>query len=86
MHTVQFIKNNDQRTTCMLVDNVPVEMEVPFVEYKGDTYIPHNVIDMRGVYLQTFCNNENINWEELVFPDYNENEIHLLQILFEYNQ
>ena len=85
MYKVQFIENKDEKTTCMLIDNVPVEMEVPFAKYKGSTYIPHNIVDMRGVYLSTFCFNENILWEELEFPDLNENEIKLVRILFEYN-
>jgi hypothetical protein len=85
MYTIQFIPNKDEKTTCMLVDNIPVEMEVPFAPYKGNTYIPHNTVDMRGVYLQTFCLNEGINWEELEFPDLNENEVKLVRTLFEYN-
>ena len=73
---VQFIDNKDKKTTCMLVNNMPIYMEIP--------YVPKKCVDHTGVYLWLFCQNENIEWEELEFPDMNDEEIRVLKILYEY--
>ncbi len=76
MYKVQFIQNIDQKTTCMLVDHMPINMEVPKVTHKP--------FDHSGVYLWLFCQEENILWEELEFPDMDSEEVRVLKILFEY--
>lgn len=76
MYTIQFIPNNDKKTTCMLVNNQPINMEVPKVDNKP--------FDHRGVYLWLFCQEENILWDELDFPDMNIEEIRILKVHFDY--
>jgi len=76
MYKIQFLPNKDNKTTCMLVDNMPVSMEVP--------YVPEKCCNHTGVYLWLFCQEEGIQWDELEFPDMSSEEVRVLKILFEY--
>ena len=76
MYQVQFLMNNDKKTTCMLMDNMPINMEIP--------YVPAKCLDLRGTYLWLFCQDEDILWDELEFPDLNAEEIRVLKIHYDY--